>query len=1035
MKALKHILTFLLVLSLSLLLFACGQTEETPGGECKTHVDKNADGICDTCKKEIKQDDGGDDKCDEHVDETGDGYCDVCGECYPHVDDDDDNYCDYCGACIKHTDEDEDGICDDCEEEIEDKGGNTPSGDGIALIEGEEVLFQIVLGSDITSSIRMNVDDMVDIFDSFGMTLKVVEDKKNTEADLEILIGTVSSRGEDYEFDKYSLGAEGYIISALDESKIIISGGSEEALVDAFTLFFEEYLGISEDADYIDDFTFAEEHEIHEIQSDYRVTSVSVNGTDIKGYTISRDRADVVTDALALRLQKYLYEKAGYYLKIVDPEKAGDKTISFRLVEKGKAGNTGFRVVEDGDSLIIECAHKGKFEEAFNEFYSTFSMKQGDVNITKFNGKTDFTTIYYSDFGVKGDGKTDDSAAIRAAHNEANANNQTVVGDKNAVYYIGKVSTPILIKTDVDWRGAKFIFDASEFQPGDSGNVFKIDNDSLPSNFYTKDDPVLKRLNESAVDGLVFKGINHGEDRTTKIDVGIREPLMLKVFNSDARVYIRWGYTDTAGGQQCEVVIVDENGNIDESTPFLLDYPKVTSITAYKIDVDPITVKNATVESRNSLVNLLGAYKSIAHSIEVARPNVTVENLKHVITQEYVYETPTRKNPATGLWEDVSAEGFTVDSKGIVYQNGKQYKGTDVKPFTGFSYSGFIQISNTHNTLVKNCVFQARYHYEEGTYDISCSYANKILFKDCTQSNFFEKDKDGNDTKVANIGTYWGISGTNYCKNMYYEDCVLTRYDAHCGVYNGGIKGGKISVLRLIGGGTFTIDGTEFYARSTPIQLREDYGATFNGNLIIKDTEFKHIWGSGTNWDMTIIDAPTANIYNGYGTYFPSLEISNIKVETTATKVNLITLCNQTYSKDKDHFPARCPIRDNTHDPEALFTYYYETENKNVVEENPEKFPFLEGRKKNTKATSPSNLADNEYMVVDNGNGTYTVIANKVKNLQPYHAPEYIKVDMSGSSNVNGKPLKLTIYKSNFFDNTEIIDEGKAVEWIKAPAK
>ena len=74
-------------------------------------------------------------------------------------------------------------------------------------------------------------------------------------------------------------------------------------------------------------------------------------------------------------------------------------------------------------------------------------------------------------------------------------------------------------------------------------------------------------------------------------------------------------------------------------------------------------------------------------------------------------------------------------------------------------------------------------------------------------------------------------------------------------------------------------------------------------------------------------------------------------------------------------------------------------------------------------------------MVVDNGNGTYTVIANKVKNLQPYHAPEYIKVDMSGSSNVNGKPLKLTIYKSNFFDNTEIIDEGKAVEWIKAPAK
>ncbi len=989
MKNLKRLILVLLVFTLALTLFACGKKQNPPPqggtGEACQHEDKNGDCVCDKCKK-----------------------------------------------AMKHEDEDEDGNCDVCDKEL-DSGS---SEDGIVLIEDEEVLFQIVLGSDIKSSVRMTVDDIVDILDEeFGITLTVVEDKAGNEGDIEVLIGTVTSRGEDYEFDKYSLGAEGFIISAVDESKIIINGGSEESLVEAFMMFFEEFLGIEDGMDELSDFVFTEDHETIEKQENYRIDSITLDGMDLDGYTISRDRGDGgVTDALALRLQTFFYEKAGYYLNIVDADDADEKTISFRLVKKGEAGATGFRARFDGETLIIECAHKGKFEEAFNEFYSTFSMKTGDVNITKFDGNTDFTTIYYKDFGVKGDGKTDDSAAIRAAHDEANKNNQTVLGDKNAVYYIGKVTTPIIIKTDVDWRGAKFIFDATYFQPEDSGNVFKIDNNTAPQSFYTSDDRIIKQLNANVVDGLVIKGINHGDEQTTTFDVGIREPLMLKVYNDDARAYIRWGYTDTMGGAQCEVIIVDKDGNIDPTTPFLLDYEKITRVLAYKIDVDPITIKNATVESRNSKVNLLGGYKSIAHSFELARPNVTMENLIHIITNEYTYDTPTRLNPATGVWDDVSGEGYTIKNN-IVYKNGAQYKGNDVKPFTGYSYSGFIQVSNTHNSLIKDCVFQARYHYEEGTYDISCSYANQIVFKNCTQSNFFEKDANGNETTVANIGTYWGIAGTNYCKNMYYEDSVLTRYDAHCGVYNGGIKGGKIAVIRLIGGGTFTVEGVDFHARGNPIQLREDYGATFNGTVIVKDTKFHYIWG-GTNYSLTLFDAPTANIYNGYGTYFPSIIIDNISVNTTQETINLIALCNQTYSKTGDHFPSRCPIRDNAHDPDELFTYYYETKNPNIVEEEPDKFPFLAGRKKNTTADSPNALDDDEYMVVNNGNGTYTVIANKVQNLQPYHAPEFIEIkNMDNCVNLNGKKMKITAYSSNFFDNTEIIDEDGIIEWIKAPAR
>ena len=951
------------------------------------------------------------------------------GDACKHEDDDEDGVCDLCDVCLEHLDDDEDGLCDNCDAELEDEGGE---GEGIALIEDGEILFQVVLGSDTTSSVRMTIDSYADALEEIGATLSVV-DEKGKEADLEVLIGTVKSRGKDYEYDKYSLGGKGYIISAVDETKIIINGGSESALVDAFTMFFEEMLGITDDVEELENFYFGEDHETLEIQDDYRIDSISVGDNDLKGYEIVRDRTDGVTDAFATKLQSFFYEKAGYFLEIVNPDDAGDKTITLRCVEKGKAGANGFRVVEDGDSLIIECAHKGKFEEAFNVYYSSFSMKQGDIVLGKFDGDKDYTSVYYKDFGAVGDGKTIDTDAIRAAHIEANKNNQTVYAEKGKTYRITKVTTPIVIKTDVDWRGCKFIFDATEFKPEDTGNVFLIDNDSSPINFYTKDDQTLKRLNaDKDENGLVIRSINHGDKQTTKLDIGIREPFMLKVFNSEARAYIRWGYVDTKGGAQCEVVLVDKEGNIDPSTPFLIDYEKITQIVAYKIDVEPITIKNADIESRNSLHNLLGGYKSIAHSIQVSRPNVTLENLIHTVTQEIPETAPTRKNEATGLWEDVSGEGFTIEG-GIVKLNGKQYKGDDVKPFTGFSYSGFVQISNTYNTLVKGCGFQARYHYEEGTYDISCGYATHIEFRNCTQNNFFEKDKDGNDTQVANLGTYWGVAGTNYCKNMYYVDSVLTRYDAHCGVFNGGVKGGKLAVLRLIGGGTFTIEGVDFHARSgSPVQLREDYGATFNGTVIIKDTYFNYVW-AGTNYNLVLVDAPTAHIYNGYRTYFPNLIIDNIGVETTNDVITIVNVSNQTYS-EKEHYPARCPIRDNVHDPDALFTYYFETANKDIVEQEPEKFYFLKGFKKVNKAVSK--LAKGEYTVVDNGNGTYTVVAEGVKNLQPYVPPSFIEIrNMKDAKNLNGKKLRLQLYKSDFFKNTEIIDEDGVLVWVNPPKK
>lgn len=45
--------------------------------------------------------------------------------------------------------------------------------------------------------------------------------------------------------------------------------------------------------------------------------------------------------------------------------------------------------------------------------------------------------VSYSEFGAKGDGKSDDIGAIAATHEFANKHNLKVKADKNATYYIG----------------------------------------------------------------------------------------------------------------------------------------------------------------------------------------------------------------------------------------------------------------------------------------------------------------------------------------------------------------------------------------------------------------------------------------------------------------------------------------------------------------------------------------------------------------------------------------------------------------------
>ena len=84
----------------------------------------------------------------------------------------------------------------------------------------------------------------------------------------------------------------------------------------------------------------------------------------------------------------------------------------------------------------------------------------GDPSAEATNEGNDMTkTIFYSDFGAKGDGVTNDYKAIKDAHESANKSGAMVCADPGAVYYIGWIPYTIPIRTDVDWGDTEFIID------------------------------------------------------------------------------------------------------------------------------------------------------------------------------------------------------------------------------------------------------------------------------------------------------------------------------------------------------------------------------------------------------------------------------------------------------------------------------------------------------------------------------------------------------------------------------------------------
>lgn len=151
----------------------------------------------------------------------------------------------------------------------------------------------------------------------------------------------------------------------------------------------------------------------------------------------------------------------------------------------------------------------------------------------------------------------------------------------------------------------------------------------------------------------------------------------------------------------------------------------------------------------------------------------------------------------------------------------------------------------------------------------------------------------------------WGITGTNYTKDIIYKNCELNRIDAHSGVHNLTIEDSIVGIkgITVVGSGKLNINNVTTLSPSTLVYLRDDYGSTWNGTINIKNCNMAkainpqivtfytnydnnnqlHNYGYDLYLPNIIIDGLTINDSSNVNTKYPNICVFNNTPERTGT--------------------------------------------------------------------------------------------------------------------------------------------------------
>ena len=701
------------------------------------------------------------------------------------------------------------------------EGGNDDP-ENLVLIKDGKANFRIVYTHAAESATKKVIDTFISDIGKIGVEVdKSISDSSAQDVtDCEIIVGTgVQNRDAKYVLDPHDYGEEGYVIKIVD-NKVLIGGGNAEQTKIAFEYFVKNVVKFTNKTKELNDLSLERSYEKLK-ETKYLIDSITIDGVEISDFVFVADVGDDLSQYEHINgFRDTIYSISGNWLDAANPGSVpeGKPVISVKLVEN--AGDDGFRAYVDADgNLNVDCAYANAFDLAFESFVnSTFADAIGDVEISKRFEKTlPVSVVYYSQFGAVGDGRTNDATAIYNTHAFANQSGQTVMGDKNATYYIFDITNTAVIMTNVDWNGATFLIE-------DRGSL--IYNQRGKNIFSIASDYTTRTFSASEIHALFAdKTIKAGDTDISWLAPYV-EGTSFVTFRNKHEDFIRWGGHIMSHDRQ-DIAIIEPTGKLHDDTPVIWDFEageqlvntgrrceikvhtNFSMISIRRVDDTPITIKNGYfTRNSNEVVaetEFQNVYAAYSRGIAINRSNVTIENVDHKI-----------------LWEpDMPTSGYGQNEKGEFRQ--------------GYPYAGFLVFSGTYNSKAVGCDLNAH----------TCFYEHK----DSTATPTAMGSYDLNITGSCNVSVegitngvdhcdsqYWGIMHSNESKNLSFKDCTMNRFDAHEGVWNAEFEDCEFGfTINLIGGGYVKMTNVTRCIGDSFISMRVDYGSTFNGTLELID--------------------------------------------------------------------------------------------------------------------------------------------------------------------------------------------------------
>lgn len=317
------------------------------------------------------------------------------------------------------------------------------------------------------------------------------------------------------------------------------------------------------------------------------------------------------------------------------------------------------------------------------------------------------------------------------------------------------------------------------------------------------------------------------------LDVRPTRDCHVVVENDGRKVFKRRGLNKNDGFPQHDCFIVRRDGSIEGDIDW--EYDTVTRLEARPIDETPLVIRGGVFTTFANRMKQDVGYNYWSRNIVITRSRTEVVGLTHYVVGE-----------------------------------------TSV----GHPYAGFLNIRGCAEITLRDCFATGHKIYSTigaagkpvnmGSYDISVNEVVNFRMVGCTMNHVTDR-------------TRWGVIGSNFCKNIVLENCVLSRMDTHMGVSGSyTVRGCTLGHMGLnaIGRGTLTVEDSTLYGRSL-VNFRADYGSTWEGNVVIRNSRW--IPACGETCEPRMIGVTNDGMHDfGYPCFMPrEILIDGLVVDDT----------------------------------------------------------------------------------------------------------------------------------------------------------